>query len=385
MTVMRNRHSWLGLVFLLVIGMVVAGAVALYRGAFEDTAEISVKADRAGLTLATGSSVKLRGVEIGEVRRIRPQRDGVLIDLRIQRELLDRIPSSASAQIVPPTAFGAKYVQLTARGDAGPIQEGAVIAADHVNVEVNEAFENLTLVLDAARPSEVNNALTALATALDGRGASIGELVTSLDRYLEALNPAAPQLASDLKRAEAVLRVYADSAPDLLRTARNVSVTSSTLVERQRALHDLSTSLAAFSTSADPAVRDNADSLAALLGQLAPVTATLEKYSPELPCFILGLAHLNATAEAPVGGKNPGITTFTRLQPGKSPYLAAEHLPVVGETRGPNCFGLPVISAAEAAQPLPAFGTGADPAPSSSGAGDIAGTLFGTLLGGGPR
>ncbi|MFC7505365.1 MlaD family protein, partial [Nocardioides sp. GCM10030258] len=48
----------------------IAGTIAKYRGAFERNVLVSVEADRAGLTLASGAPIKLRGVEIGRVAEI---------------------------------------------------------------------------------------------------------------------------------------------------------------------------------------------------------------------------------------------------------------------------------------------------------------------------
>jgi phospholipid/cholesterol/gamma-HCH transport system substrate-binding protein len=91
------------------------------------------------------------------------------------------------------------------------------------------------------------------------------------------------------------------------------------------------------------------------------VSRTLERYSPELPCVVLGLASVNKLAEAAVGGTNPGVTTITRLIPGRDPYTYGENLPQLGEDRGPVCFGLPHVTPVEAAQPPPEMRTGANP------------------------
>ena len=382
---MRDRHLLYGIEFLGVMGLLLAGTVALYRGSFTPTVDVVVAADRAGLTMDQGAAVKLRGVEVGKVTGVRTVADGTELDVKLYRSHLDRIPAEVTAQIVPPTAFGNKYVQLTAgagrSGDA--IEAGALIRADYVNVEVNDAFANLTRVLDAARPSEVNNALTALSTAVDQRGERIGSLITQIDKYLTSLNRSLPALSTDLRRADDVLGIYDAAAPDLLETARNASVTSTTFVRRQRVLRSLSASLYAFSERAENVVSVNDESLVRLLDLLDPVTAILAKYSPELPCVIKGVAHTNKLAEAAVGGTNPGVTTFTGIQPGDAPYQAPRNLPITGETRGPGCFGLPVVSPEAARTPNPFMDTGANPyaGPPRSGADEAAVTFFGLLSG----
>ena len=138
---------------------------------------VTVDSDRAGLTLAAGAPVKMRGVEIGRVGKVSTNGDGAKILLEIKDDMMERVPADATAQIVPPTAFGSKYVQLSpAKAGSERIQAGAVIPATKTTVEVDEAFANLTKVLDAARPAQVNAALSAAADALNERGEVIGQL-----------------------------------------------------------------------------------------------------------------------------------------------------------------------------------------------------------------
>jgi phospholipid/cholesterol/gamma-HCH transport system substrate-binding protein len=370
MTVL-DRKVLYGLVFVALIGLVIAGTVATYRGAFEDTVPVTVQADRAGLTLASGAAVKLRGVEVGSVGSVDIDGDQVLVTLELDSEQVERVPAGVTAQIVPPTAFGAKYVQLTdTRTDtgtdtgarAGPaIRAGDVITADRVTVEVDQAFVNLTKVLDAARPAEVSAALSAVAGAVDARGERIGELITRTDAYLRSFNPSLPALAADLRVADDALDVYTDARADLVRTAVNAGRISDTVVDQQASLRALELSLTSFSQDAETLLRGTRRRLPTTLRLYAPITDVLERYSPELPCTVLGLAAANRLAENAVGGTHPGITTITRIVPGRDPYSYGSDLPQLGETAGPACYGLPHVDPAEAEASARGFRTGPNP------------------------
>jgi phospholipid/cholesterol/gamma-HCH transport system substrate-binding protein len=381
-----DRQVVYGFLFIALVGGVIVATVAQYRGAFDDNVVVTVEADRAGLTLAKGAPVKLRGVEIGDVGAIDIDGDTVTVELRIDDDKVDHVPADVTAQIVPPTAFGAKYVQLTAprRGTAAPIQAGNVIPASRVTVEVDEAFENLTQVLDVARPAEVNAALTAVARAVDERGAQIGDLISQTDRYLVSLNPALPTLSHDLRVADDVLDVYEAARPDLIRTLTQTGEISDALVRQHASLRAFERGLTSFSHEADALLRSSEDGIVTSLTLLAPVSRTLARYSPEIPCLVLGLASANRLAEAVVGGTNPGISTITRLIPGRDPYTPGENLPQLGEDSGPVCFGLPYVTSAEAEQPPPFMHTGANPHVGPQPTPDQAAldTLLGLLQGG---
>ncbi|QSR24309.1 Mce family protein [Nocardioides aromaticivorans] len=380
-----DRQVVYGFVFLALIVALIAGTIAKYRGAFEGTVEVTVQADRAGLTLASGAPIKLRGVEIGTVSDIETDGRQVTITLEIDKDKVDRVPADVTAQIVPPTAFGAKYVQLTPAKEGGPtIEAGAVIPADKVTVEVDEAFENLTKVLDVARPAEVNSALTAVAGALDQRGRLIGDLISQTDAYLVSFNPSLRTLSADLRVADDVADVYDVARPDLVAALSQAGTVSQTLVRQQASLRALERSLTGFSDEADSLLRSSQQGLVTTLELLGPVTEVLDRYSPELPCLVLGLARTNELAEAAVGGTHPGITTITRIVPGRDPYTYQENLPLVGDDRGPACYGLPVISAKEAAQQPPRFRTGANPyvGPQPTPDQAVLDTLLGLIKGG---
>ncbi|KRA27865.1 hypothetical protein ASD81_24245 [Nocardioides sp. Root614] len=379
-----------GFLFIALIGLVIAGTIAQYRGAFEDNVLVSVEADRAGLTLASGAPIKLRGVEIGRVAEIRTDGANVTIDLEIDSDKVDQVPADVTAQIVPPTAFGAKYVQLTppspdSSGDgAETIRAGAVIPADRVTVEVDEAFENLTAVLAVARPADVNSALTAVAGAVDERGELIGDLITQTDTYLRSFNPSLRTLSADLRAADDVADVYDLARPDLISALSQTGTISNTLVRQQASLRALERSLTGFSDQADVLLRSSERGLVTSLRLLQPVSDVLERYSPELPCTVLGLANANKLAEAAVGGTHPGVTTITRLIPGRDPYTYGENLPLQGDVRGPVCYGLPYIDADEAEKQPPSLRTGANPYVGPQPTPDEAAldTLLGLLKGG---
>lgn len=357
------RHVASGVVFVLLLALTTAGVVALYRGDLRDTVPVSVRAERAGLTMDAGAAVKMRGVEIGRVASVEPAGDGALIELDIDTDKVDRVPAELTAQIVPPTAFGAKYVQLTPAPDAGDatLQAGAVIPADAVTVEVDETFTHLTEVLAAARPSEVNDALTAFAEAVDGRGEQLGALVTRIDDYLASFNPSLPSLVEDLERLEPVVATYDAALPDLVTAVDRAAVTGTTITSQQASLRAFTLSLSTFSAEAEPLLERDTEAFATALETLAPVSDVLARYSPELPCVVMGAVLGNRAAERAVGGTRPGISTYTRIQPGAEPYRNPDDLPEVRETRGPNCFGLPDITPEKAAALPTDLDTGANP------------------------
>ncbi len=359
-----DRQVVAGLGLVIIVAAVLVGTLLQYNRVFAGSVDVRVTADRAGITMDTGAPVKLYGVVVGRVSSVEVREEEVDISLELDPDEVDSIPRGVTAQLVPPTAFGAKYVQLTAPADEDgeSIEQGDVITATATTVEVDETFTNLTGVLEAARPAQVSQALSAVAGALDERGEVLGELITLTETYLTSFNPSLPALSEDLRRVDDVAAVYDLAREDLTTTLDGAATTLETVVQQQASLRALELSLTSFSSEGDDLLRESGPGLSRSLRLLDPVTGTLARYSPELPCLIEGLAKGNELAEIAVGGTNPGITTFTHVVRGREPYQYATDLKVLGENRGPNCFGLPYVTPAEASLTYgPTFDTGVNP------------------------
>lgn len=360
-----DRRVAYGFAFLAMIIVIIVLTVLVYRGTFKSTVPLVVQANRAGLTLADGAPVKLRGIVIGEVSNVTGSPNGtdqVRIDLAIDKGQFNHIPADVTAEIVPPTAFGAKYVQLDPTSANEPtIRPGATITADRVTVEVDTAFVNLTKVLDAAQPTQVSAALSAVAEAVDQRGNLIGNLIAQTDTYLRAFNPLLSTVTSDINNGAGTADVYAKAEKDITGLASNAGLTTQTIVDQEASLHAFELGLTSFDGDLNQFLKTSASPLTVALKLYAPVTNVVQQYSPELPCLILGLASANKLAEAAVGGTHPGITTITRLVPIRDPYTYPANVPVVGDKSAPGCYGLPYVTPAEALAASPTFYSGANP------------------------
>lgn len=118
-----DRQFLSGLTIIVLLAAVVVGTLMQYNGVFRPSVDVVVEADRAGITMAPGAPVKLYGVEVGAVSDVDIDGDRAEITLELEPDQADSVPRDVTAQLVPPTAFGAKYVQLT-------VPEGASFGVD---------------------------------------------------------------------------------------------------------------------------------------------------------------------------------------------------------------------------------------------------------------
>lgn len=323
------------------VGIIVL-AFTMFSGGFTKSTPVVVIADRAGLVMEPNAKVKLRGVEVGRVKSIEYQDGGAKLQLAMNPDLLQYIPANAEVEIRTTTVFGAKYVDFIVPNapTSEHLQANAVVASDSVTVEFNSIFEHLSEVLQKVQPEKLNATLGAISTALNGRGEQLGQLLEDGDSYLSQINPTLPQLQSDLAKAADVTQLYADTAPNLLRTVDNATGVSRTIVDQKQNLDAVLLGVTGLGGTANDVLSQNSDNLIATLGLLRPTTALLSEYSPEFSCFIRGLNDLRPLGETIFGGGQAGIALNSSFMYGRTAYQYPQDLPKVNATGGPNCAGL---------------------------------------------
>ncbi|MFI5690468.1 MCE family protein [Kribbella sp. NPDC051586] len=334
-------HKVLGVAFIGVLCFLLWLTYAFYAKVFTKTVDVELKTSHIGLQLNEHADVKLRGIIVGEVRGVSTDGDEATVRLSLKPDQVGEISRAVSARILPKTLFGEKYVALVPpTGAEGPhIKAGDVISRDKtaVGIEIEKVLNDALPLLQAVDPADLNATLNTLATALEGRGTEIAGTLTQLDGYLKKLNPSIPKLMDALVRLTQVSDLYGDVTPDLVRALRNLTITGNTVVEKEQQLQQFFGNVQNLSTTGNAFLKENEDRVIRL-GQVSrPVLDLLEKYSPEVPCFLQVM-----TETAPIlndtfrdGRLNINLELITN-QP--TPYEPNE-LPAYKDHRGPTCVG----------------------------------------------
>jgi phospholipid/cholesterol/gamma-HCH transport system substrate-binding protein len=331
-----------GLATVVVIAAIVAVAVGLFQGSFTESVPVTVISPRAGLVMNPDAKVKMRGVQVGKVDSIESRPNGqAVLHLAMYPSELHLIPANVLVDITTPTVFGAKFVELVppAQPSSQPLRAGQVLESQHVTVESNTVFQQLTSVLGKIDPAKLNETLGALATALSGRGAKIGEALSDLDSLLAKLDPSLPALSHDIAVSAPVFNAYADAAPDLVRTVANSTKISQTIVDEQQNLDALLISAIGLADIGNDVLSTNRKSLTDVLHLLVPTTDLTNEYNKALWCGFAGIAQIAHNPPLP----EPSIAISASLTWGGERYRYPTNLPKVAATGGPQCHDLPKL------------------------------------------
>ena len=380
-----------GLAYLVVVGLLLALSTAIYTKAFQEVTTVTLKADRAGLQMAVYGDVRYNGVLVGQIREIDQQGDQAVITLGLEPDSAAQIPEDVDASILPTTLFGRKFVSLDApagKGEIG-IPDGMVIPEERVTttVELGRVLSRLYPLLRTVRPVDLSATLSALATALNGRGDRIGDTLVKLDDYVTDLNVHLPTLQDDLRLLSSVAGTYDLAAPDLLTVLANLTVTSRTITDQREEVPAFFRSLTGVADTGSRILRDNEVAAVKAVKLSEPVLRVLDKYSPEYNCLLRGIAEYKPVLEKTFEGGF--VKQYIEFPNPQHRAYDKRDLPTYKDKRGPRCYGLPNnyttnwqgINLRNGTNMDTAAGQGNSYAPPGGGGGGGAPTLPGDLTG----
>lgn len=331
-----------GLATVVILIAIVAVAVGLFRGDFTKTVPVTVISERAGLVMNPDARVKMRGVQVGKVESIESRADGTAaLHLAMDPAQLRKIPSNVVADIASTTVFGAKYVNFEPPADPSPkpMYSGQVLQGQHVTVEINTVFQQLTQVLNKIDPTQLNATLGALSKAFAGRGKQFGQTIADFDSLLAKLEPSLPNLAKDIELSAPVSAAYADAAPNLVKTVQSANKVSQSIVDDQQNLDSFLVNMIGLADEGNEVLGTNQPALSKVLKLLVPTTDLFNEYASVINCTLEGMNFVRL--QPPL--MDPGVLVNVAFTLGIERYRYPSNLPKVGATGGPQCMGLPYI------------------------------------------
>ncbi|UQB93139.1 MULTISPECIES: MCE family protein [Mycobacterium] len=344
----RFHPAWWTAILLAALVLALLLTAAMFAGSFRSFVPVSVTADRSGLVMESGAKVRMRGIEVGRVSHVNVDQP-VRLQLEIYPDQIKYIPSNVQAQIRASTAFGSKYVDLVYPSEptARRLTTGAVLHAENVSTEVNTVFQNLVGVLKQVDPPKLNAVLTALAEAVRGKGAVMGEATSDAAQVISQLNARSEMIGQDFRSTRGFADAYGAAAKDLVAIMHDASTTSTTISNQAKALDALLLSAIGFSNAGINLLGPNRSNLIDSINLLKPTTNLLMKYNPEFTCLLVGAKWYGDHAVA-TGTNGYSSVIDAGLGTTDEMYKYPDNLPIIGAKGGPDgkpgCGSLPDAS-----------------------------------------
>ena len=239
--------------------------------------------------LYQGSDVRVLGVKVGEVTKVTPHGDRVVVDMAYDDAY--KIPADAKAVVISPALVGDRYVQLTPVYRSGPsLAEDATIRLRRtaVPVELDRIFGSLNDLDVALGPqgANKNGALSRLlavgADNLDGQGTKVNHTLTDLSRAVHTLAAGRGDLFSTVRNLQVFTAALAGSDSQVAAFNTDLAGVADQLAgergELALALKNLATALGEVASF----VHENRANLTTDISGLADITGVLAKQKDAL-------------------------------------------------------------------------------------------------------
>jgi len=320
-----------------------AGYLGLkYLGYAGNSVTVTVHVTTLGDSLGVSSSVKYRGLRIGRVVKVADVRsaDGTYAVTAVldPSQAVD-IPAAVRARVLPGSIFGAEYIDLEqpTSQTAGALSDGAVIPADTsaAAIRVMDTIASAQRILAAIDPTTLNEMLSQLAHALDGKGQSLRRFIIQANDLLTRSRTHEPALFADLNLLSTNLQTSADLEPILAEAIRASLPTAAVISQHAKQLEQ--------TLKAGTALTQKAADFFALHGP--QLTAFFAAVAPTYRAFVDGISPFTAILQgAPAvlfnganAIRNGAIQMMAFFKADvRNPYTAAD-CPRYGATTGGNC------------------------------------------------
>lgn len=161
-----------------------------------------------------GQTLRVSGIRIGDIRSVRLARGRAVVAVAVDAQYRNLVHPDATALLRPRTGLKDMFIELQPGRRGRPVPDGWTVPVEHTEPDVNT--DEVLAALDGDTRDYVRLLLHDLGTGLDGRGATLGELLRRLEpthRDLARVSTAVAvrqaslrRLVGHLGRTTAVLR-----------------------------------------------------------------------------------------------------------------------------------------------------------------------------------
>lgn len=236
----RRKDILTGAIALVLLVALTSVGIKGAFGAFKGGYELVGTFDAAGQGLLPGSDVKVRGVNIGEVKRIELIDGEARITLRIESE--HDVPVDSSAVIRPKTLFGEKFVDI----DPGPAETAGPFLGDGDEItntlggfELEQVLGETYPLLQAIDPGELMIVLGELADGGSGLGDTVNRTLVNSAELGEVFADNVDNTRQFLRDLALLSDQLGDDADTLLELADAANAALPTLNDGEDAIVDL--------------------------------------------------------------------------------------------------------------------------------------------------
>jgi phospholipid/cholesterol/gamma-HCH transport system substrate-binding protein len=271
------------------------------------------------------SQVQVMGAPIGTVDSVTPVDGRVKVVASIDRSV--PLPANAGAAIVPLSLIGERTLTFSPSWKPGDpkLADGAVLQTDRtqVPVEVDQALQAFTTLLQAFNPAAANKVLHKGAESFQGNGPAFNAALqqsADLTAHIAGQDQQLLEVAQNLHR---IAGVVAGRQKALGALISDFSQASADLASERQDVQTLIVALTSLVQHGDVLIKSYQGRLVQDLGRIAQITLIVKGNADQLAAFLKALTPLNYMLTNGTNHKDHALTLRLALNNVYREYLAA--------------------------------------------------------------
>jgi phospholipid/cholesterol/gamma-HCH transport system substrate-binding protein len=322
--------------------------------------------------LASGDTVNIAGVPVGQVSSIGVQHGHALVALSINNTVT--LHRATDVGMRWHNVIGQKEIELYPAHGGPVLAPGATIPLTHdvTDASIDTFLNSLGPVLSSINPKQANEFVENVSGALEGDTAQINQLINSgatVSSTVQALDSQVGQIIGNLNQ---VLTALASRSGDIDSLVTNLQTVSSALASKNSLLDDVVGNLSLVATDLAGLIGNNHNTITSTIDNLQSVAADVQNNQQNLANSLSTLgAGLAPYIQISQWGQWFAVETIYTCLAGQSvcPYYQPGNPPA-----GSGPFGSPPLPAPLTGVTTPGLPTSGSTSPSASGGAPSAGS-----------
>ncbi|HEY9313231.1 MCE family protein [Williamsia sp.] len=236
-------------------------------------------------TLVSNSPVMIDDVVVGSIGDMTVSAWHANVEVWVDGEVV--VPGNAQARIGQTSLLGSNHLELNppdGESPTGQLLSGATILLDSTATypSTEQTLASVSAIVNGGGLGEIDNIISSLNTALDGREESVHDLITRLDTFVGALDQQRDNIVDTIKNADRLAETFATQRDVLSVALQKIPPALEVLVRERPQLTTALEKLRVFSDTAGGVISSVQEDLVTDLQNLAPTLRSLADVGPQL-------------------------------------------------------------------------------------------------------
>jgi phospholipid/cholesterol/gamma-HCH transport system substrate-binding protein len=266
----RTKLQLMVFALITLVGVSFVGAryAQIDRLFFDDDYTVTASFAESG-GIFSGAEVTYRGLPVGRVGALHLEKDGVLVDLKVNKGV--HVPADVKAVVANRSAIGEQYVDLQPRTNNAPYlkDKSRIDRKDtELPITTTELLVNLDQLVNSVDRDDLRVTVKELGDALRGKGGDLQKIIDSSGVLINDADANINQTLKLITDSNTVLGTQVATGNYIKQWAKNVALLSDTLASSDTDLRSVIDNGSAASEQVTGLITENRADIAVLLGNL---------------------------------------------------------------------------------------------------------------------